>query len=439
MVVRFRALACPVDASTGDQRRFADDSLEAADCPMPGRYVSMDVGGHDQAVSVAAIDSVDMSMAGEIWLEGHLLDADREATPRLAENVAEATKMIEEGIVGFSVDLDDFEAVPVLKGTDTPASMDDFMDDDAEMELLITRGRIRSATLVAIPAFVETNHTITLTYEDATAEGAETPVEADAALIASMGAKLIPFAAFSPPVPITGPTPMTYDFAATPPRAYGHIATWGTCHEGFKDSCILAPHDPSDYHDFHIHRTETDKGPVYAGRITAGGRHPAEVGLGAHAMRQHHDDMIEAARVLASEDEWGIFVCGPIADDLDDATMEILSRRKVSGGWEETASGLALIEVLALKKGPRAVSEPGFPVFAFSHGRQVALTAALGPQADDPSHVPDYTEIFRTAYAVIEEEKTRRADAARLREELTATLAGDAEMMRDELSRALEA
>jgi len=573
MVTNFRALACPVDASTGDQRRMAEGALTAAPCPMPARYAGSDVGGHDGAVTIGAIDSVDMSTPGEIWLNGHLFEANRDTMPRLAENIAEATKLIQEGVLGFSVDLDDFEAEPVLTGTDTPVSMGDFEDPDAEMELLITKGRIRSATLVAIPAFVETNHTIELTYEDAPAlvaslsgatdlpvadremawdgpaaagrifdahsdkdgnvdkaaagraflwvdgdgtkrgdyklgfadlidgdlktvprgvaataggrgvdatdildadkdavkgricelysqiqdvfedwpdcpfdasatadPGADNP--ADAALIASMGAeRVIPFAAFTPPVAITGPTPITYDFSATPPIAYGHIATWGTCHEGFKDSCVLAPRDPGNgYQDFHTHRTETDRGAVYAGRITAGGRHPTEVGLGAHAMRQHHDGMTEVARVLASEDEWGLLVCGPIDPDLDDTTMEILSRRKVSGGWEETAAGLALIEVLALKKGPRAMSEPGFPVitFGFSHGRQVALTAALGPDADDPTRVPDYAEIFRTAYGVIEEENAKRTAAEQARGELTAALASDAEMMAQELSRALE-
>lgn len=432
MATRFRALACPVDASTGDRRRFAEGAIEVADCPMPARYTREDIGGHDGAVTIAVTESVDLSIAGEIWLEGHLLEVDREIMPRLAEDVAEATLLIEQGVVGFSVDLDDFEAIIVREGTDEEISMDDFEDPDLKMEMLITRGRIRSATLVAIPAFVETNHTITLTVEEAE----EATEDADvAALIASVSVlDVVPFAAFTPPIAVVGPTPMTYDFSSTPPMAYGHVATWKTCHEGFKDSCVLAPRDPGDYSDFHTYRVDTDQGPVYAGRITAGGRHPEAVGLGAHAVRAHHDAMTEVARVVATEDEWGLFVCGPITSDLDDATMRILSRRKVSGHWEETARGLALIEVLALGPGPRRHSEPGFPITAsYSHGRQVALCASLGPQVDDMSRAPEYADIFRTAYGVIREEDDKRAEAEAARASLTAVLNADGAMMAEEL------
>lgn len=438
MVTRFRALACPVDASTGDQRRFAEGAIEVAACPMPARYTREDVGGHDGAVTIAVTESVDLSVAGEIWLEGHLLEVDRETMPRLAEDVAEATLLIEQGVVGFSVDLDDFEATFVREGTDEEITIDDLDDPDLRVEMLITKGRIRSATLVAIPAFVETNHTITLTVEESDSE----EVSADLALVASMGRDLIPLSAFTPPVKITGPTPMTYDFTVTPPVAYGHVATWTTCHEGFQDSCVLAPRDPgSGYRDFHIHRTETDNGTVYAGRITAGGRHPSsdDFSIDAHAVRRHHDGMTEVARVLASEDEWGLFVCGPIMGELDDATLRILSRRKTSPDWRETVDGLAMIEVLALAAGPRQHSEPGFPIVAgFSSGRQVALCASLGPDPEDAPRVPDYASIFRTAYGVITEEQAKEAAAEADREALAALVADDAGMMAAELISATE-
>jgi hypothetical protein len=445
MVTRFRALACPVDAATGDQRRFAEGSIEAADCPMPARHTREDVGGHDGAITIAVTESVDLSTAGEIWLEGYLLAPDRETMPRLAEDVAEATLLIESGVVGFSVDLDDFEATYVRAGTDEEITMEDLDDPDLRVEMLITKGRIRSATLVAIPAFVETNHTITLTVieDEEPTEGDEVVEEeaSVAALVASMSSPApLPFSAFTPPVAITGPTPMTYDFSVTPAVAYGHVATWSTCHAGFRDSCVLAPRDPgSGYRDFHIHRTETDKGTVYAGRITAGGRHPSsdDFAIDAHAVRRHHDGMTEVARVLASEDEWGLFVCGPIVDDLDDGTMRILSRRKVSPDWRETVDGLAMIEVLALADGPRQHSEPGFPIVAgFSSGRQVALCAALGPEADDAPRVPRYAEIFRTAYGVIREEEAKAAEALVERDRLAEALAADTAMMAEELLNA---
>lgn len=442
MATQFRALACPVDASTGDRRRFAEDALSSQPLPMPLRWVRSDVGGHDGAVTVAAIRELEID-GTDVWVSGVIFDdVDRETMPRLAEDVAEVTKLIEEGVVGISVDLDDFEGTFVRVGTDEEISMDDLEDPDLEVEMLVTKGRIRSGTLVAIPAFVETNHTITLTVEETEEVDAE-PVETTAALIASLGIaeKLIPFSAFTPPVPITGPTPMTYDFSVTPPIAYGHVAGWKTCHEGFKDSCVLAPRDPGgDYSDFHAYRVETDGGTVYAGRITAGGVHPSSTDftIDAHAVRRHHDGMTEVAFVVATEDQWGLFVCGPINEGLDDATMRILSRRKVSPDWRETARGLAMIEVLALKEGPRAHSEPGFPItFGFSRGRQVALCAALGPQVADTQRAPEYADIFRTAYGVIREEDAKHAEAEAERASLAAVLDADSAMMAEELIKSL--
>lgn len=567
MATRFRALAAPVDASTGDRRRFAADALTAAPCPMPLRYAPEDMGGHDGAVTIGAIQSLEMD-GSQVWASGTLFDdVNRETMPRMAENVAEAMKLITEGVAGLSVDLDDFDAVPVLVGTDTPVGMDDLEDPAAQMELLITKGRIRAATLVDIPAYVETNHTFELfdgaapvdpamvaslsgstslpvadrgmawdgpaaagrifdahSDKDGNVDKAGTSpaflwVDGDgtkrgdyklgfadmvdgklqivprgvaaaaggrgvdatdlsdsdksaikgricelyghiqnefpdwpdcpfdssaassAALIAALGpASLVPLSAFTPPV-VTKPTPMTYDFAHEPPIAYGHILTWNTCHEGFKESCVVAPRDPTgEYREFHTHRRQTDGGAIYAGRITAGGKHVTteDDSLTAHSVRKAHDGMTTVAYVRAIEDEFGVLVCGPIEGELDDATMRILSRRKVSGDWRETSDGLELVEVLALRPGPRHESEPGFPItFSFRDGRQVALCASLGPEADDvPGNLLNTAEIFRQAYHVIRGEEAKLAAAEVARGELAAALASDAEMMAADLIEA---
>src|SRR5690606_27424626 len=108
----------------------------------------------------------------------------------------------------------------------------------------------------------------------------------------------------------------------------------------------------------------------------------------------------------------------------------ILSRRKVSGDWRETSDGLSLVELLALSPGPRLHSEPGFPVATHSrNGRQVALTAALGPSPDD--------EPRRELFAQISAEV-----AAQLRAELAGALEADranrAAPVRAELAEMLE-
>lgn len=467
MGTRFRVLAAPVDSSTGDRRRFAPDAITHQALPMPLRWVRQDVGAHDGAVTVAAIQDVEVDGAN-IWISGVFFDdVAPETMPRLAEDVAEAMKLCREGVLGPSVDLDDFEAAPVRIGEDEVLDYEDITEED-ELELLVTKGRMRSATLVAIPAFAETNHT--MTFDDAEEEEEEEDGQADeetdageddeavsepeneadedtpelAALIASLSAAetLFSFDAFSAVRP-DKLLPITYDFERG--IVYGHVAPWGQCHQGIPDACVLAPRDEDGgkYRDFHVHRVETDQGIVYAGRITAGGQHPdVTENVTAHHVRQAHDSMTTVAYVRATEDAFGIFVCGPIVPGLDEQTRGVLSRRKVSGDWRETQDGLSMIEVLALGPGPRALSEPGFPIrLGFAGTRQVALVASLSPEAYPEMSIGsfDFTEAFRQAYNVIQEEEAAKLEAEQLRGELGELLNADAEQARDELARTIGA
>jgi hypothetical protein len=592
MATRFRALSVPLGTPTGDRRRLAPGVVEAAPTPMPLRWTREDHGGHTGAVTIGSITGLQAD-GNDIWAEGHLFDdVDPVTLPRLTQDVAEARKLIEEGVVGLSIDPDDYEVQLVRAGTYEAVAAEDLIDPLVPVEELVTNARIRAATLVPIPAFVETNHTITLqpneavlppdelddcgcpgdpemlpalvasvsgdtglpvgdreaawdgpgaasrifdAYSDdagnvdkaragkaflwvdgggsrrgdyklgfadltdgrleisprgvaATAGGrgvdaADIPAEAKdavksricalyskiqneyedwpecpfdspdaastaaqeyAALTASEG-PAYPAAAFTAPVEITGLTPITYDWDGG--IVYGHVAPWGVCHQGIADSCVLAPHDRGgEYREFHTHRVETDQGTVYAGRITAGGRHP-EIGdeVTAHHVRQHHDQLTTVAYVRAREDDFGIFVCGPIVPGLDEETRHVLSRRKVSADWRETIDGLSMVEVLALGSGPRAHSEPGFPVrTAFAGGRQVALVASLSPEPEAVQEVPErpfhgfeLAEAFRQAYHAIKDEEAKAVQAERLRGELSEVLAEDAERVRSELTQVM--
>jgi hypothetical protein len=212
------------------------------------------------------------------------------------------------------------------------------------------------------------------------------------------------------------------------------------CHEGFPDSCVLAPRAPGDgsYREFHVHRVMTNEGMIYAGRITAGGDHPSssDPGITAHQVRREHDDKTQIAYVHANEDEFGIFVCGPLTrTDFDAATMQILSRRKVSSDWRETVDGLSMIEVLALRPGSRQVAEPAFPIRAsFSAGRQTGLTMAISPE---PPAVA-YEEMFRkTAARLVREELDRAQAAGFARAQLQEALSSDARAQREVLMELL--
>jgi hypothetical protein len=459
---KFRTMLAPIGMSTGDGRRFQDGAITLVDLPMPFEWARSREGGHDGAVSIGAVQeatvlSVADAVKGEwiaedrvsgldpammaVWGKGEMFDGvDREEMPRLAEDTAEALHLITNGTLGPSVDLDSFEAVPVLAGTDDPVTWEDIEahyeehGEEPKIELLVTAGRVRAATLVSIPAYAETSRPLELIVEDGAAlvaaeeEGQDTG-EARArllTLVASVSTATLPdIAAFTRPT-LPGPTPITWDYEAG--RVYGHIATWRTCHVGFDGVCITPPRDDegTEYASFNRFPVETADGVVWAGRLTVGGRH-AGLSDGAARAMSVYDGKDVVAWVRAYSDEHGIVVSGVIHGEIDARTMAILDRRKVSGDWRETAAGLSLIEVLALSPGPKQHSEPGFPVETFSRaGRQVALVASLSPDPET-THIPVVTatltdEDIDRVLARREQREAERKAQAEARRELHATL-----------------
>jgi hypothetical protein len=406
MGTKFRTMLAPINAPTGDGRRFQTGGITLAPVPFPFEWARSREGGHDGAVVVGAVQAANIGTVKEavaagwisaeaakaiklgndaeaVWASGELFDeVSREEMPRLAEDVAEAMHLIGAGTLGPSVDLDSFEGIPVMEGTDEPITWEDLeaayeeTGEEPKIELLITAGRVRAATLVSIPAFMETSRPLELVTADPEEAAGAVAV---AALIASVGtAEAPPVAAFDMPT-LEGPTPITFDFATG--RVFGHIAEWRTCHAGYADVCVTAPKDPAgDYAWFNRYPVDTeDGGTVWAGRLTVGGRHPG-LSLTASSTMVQYDGKTVAAYVRATEDEFGIVVSGVMVPGLTEADRRVLSRRKVSGDWRETPAGLSLVELLALSPGPRQHAEPGFPVATHSrNGRQTALTAALGP------------------------------------------------------------
>jgi len=450
---RFRTMLAPINTSTGDGRRFAAGGITLADMPMPFEWVRQREGGHDGAVSVGAIQeakimSVKDALAGDwisadaakgmdsaaegVFARGVMFDdADRETMPRLAEDVAEAMHLATNGTLGPSVDLDSFEAQAVMEGSDeslTWEMIEEYMEanDGAEppIELLITQARVRAATLVSIPAFAETARPFELMAET---EDAEAAAETDTlALIASVGtmARQLPAVGFFDRPALTGPTPITWEWSTG--RVFGHIATWATCHVGFEGVCVTPPREDESYAWFNRYAVDTqDGGTVSTGRITVGGRH-AGLALSASSAMAAYDDKVTAAHVRAYADEFGIVVAGAINPDLTGADRAVLDRRKVSGDWREIGGGLSLVEVLALSPGPRAHSEPGFPVETHArNGRQVTLVASLGPDpAAFRAAASPVVDVDALADA-LERRQADRAAAAAARAELAATVEAD--------------
>lgn len=469
MGTKFQTMLAPIGLSTGDGRRFKDGSITLDETPFAFQWVRESEGGHNGAVSVgvveeAAILTVKDALAGgwvdpedakgmdpkmsAVWAKGEMFDGvDRELMPRLAEDTAEAVHLIGAGTLGPSVDLDTFEGIPVFEGTDEEVTwerMEQIFEEtgqEPKLELLITEGRVRAATLVSIPAFAETSRPLRLvSADDATEETVADETKRAAALIASVATQARPLVATFALPELDGPTPITWDWENG--RVFGHIATWQTCHVGYSDVCVTAPKDESGtYAAFNRFPVETeDGGTVWAGRITVGGRH-ASLDLDAPRAMAAYDGKAVAAHVRAYTDAHGIVVAGPIELPEDSPHRAALDRRKVSGDWRETADGLSLVEVLALSPGPRAHAEPGFPIpGTFSRaGRQVALTAALGPdpiEGGSGGNRAATVDVDALAEA-LERRQAERAARAQAAEELAAALKDITDKERAELAAAL--
>lgn len=466
MGTRFRTMLAPINLPTGDGRRFQTGGIELASTPFPFEWARAREGGHDGAVVVGAVHEAVIATVGEalkqgwvtaeqvknaglskdtegVWASGVMFDdVDREEMPRLAEDVAEAMTLIGGGVLGPSVDLDSFEGIAVKEGTDEEITWEmleqaELEGEDLKVELLITAGRVRAATLVSIPAFAETPRPLELLEA---VEGDEAASETTtAALIASVAApSRAPDATLFELPELSGPTPITYDWERG--QVYGHIAVDGTCHTGFSDVCVLPPVEvDGEYTWFNRYPVETaDGGLTWAGRLTVGGHH-ADLSLTASGAMAVHDGKVVAAHVRARKDAFGIAVAGPINPDLDERAKNILSRRKVSGDWRETPTGLSLVELLALAPGPRRLSEPGFPVATHvTAGRQTALTASLGPDASLPS--PARAASASAIEAALERVMDRRETALRMRTEAEAARAAlRAELERDSTDEGAEA
>jgi len=134
---RWMGLLAPVNAPTGDRRKFVPGALSHRPLPLPLMWQRMSVGGkHDGSVVIGTLDNIHIDNNNVIG-EGDLFDPDTIGMPRLAEDIAEVRFLLQKGVIGPSVDLDDV-TFEMRNG-----------------EAVIVKGRISAATLLPVPAFAE--------------------------------------------------------------------------------------------------------------------------------------------------------------------------------------------------------------------------------------------------------------------------------------------
>lgn len=181
----WRGMLAPLDVSTGDGRRFLSSGISNRQLPMALKWQREDSMGHDASVIIGSCTEINYGTVKEAidngwidakciqpskfaadlraaWGAGLLFEVDPQRMPRLAEDINEATLLLEQKVIGPSVDAGSAEAVIAKKGSDEPLSEEELDElfwgdesEDVELEMLFTEYQIAAATLVAIPAFAE--------------------------------------------------------------------------------------------------------------------------------------------------------------------------------------------------------------------------------------------------------------------------------------------
>lgn len=340
---------------TGDGRIIAPGGGSSRTLPLPLSYQQQSSDGHSGSVVVGSIDELTIR-DGMVTASGHMLDA---------AYGTDVMELLDAGVIGPSVDLDDVEYTM-----------------DAQERIVITTWRIAGATLVAIPAFEGVNVTLDpMAVESGSAlarppgwdrpEDDRDPHHMAEWMHASAAPALPPVAWFTKP-DLDQLTPLTVSDSG---RVFGHIAPWGQCHVGLP-GCVTAPSSMSGYAYFHTSEQATADGPVLpVGTLVAGPRH-ADAGAAFQAAVAHYDDPAAAvARVVAGEDEHGIWVAGWLLPGAAPEAVEVFRTSPVSGDWRRIGGSLELIAVCS-------VNAPGFPVprarVAFSSGAQRTLVGSFG-------------------------------------------------------------
>jgi hypothetical protein len=341
---------------TGDGREFAPDSLEWANPPLPLMWQRQSEPQHNRSVVVGRIDRVERR--GAEILGWGVIDLG-------SEDGAEVARQMGLDVAGgVSVDVDSVKDADVeLIYGDDPGQEDVGRDDDVVMlfgpppeKVLFHRGRVRGATLVALPAFVEARLRLMSDTETdemlaALADESIDMPEPDAGLVASGGPLYPPSRWFSNPG-LDGPTPWTVDDEG---RVWGHLALWNSCHTSFADRCVTPPRE-RDFPFFMKREIETDDGKmVGVGQITMGTGH-AGLGLDSRPAAEHYDNTGSALVDCAvGTDKWGIWVAGALRPQVEGAKLRELRAASLSGDWRRIGGKLRLVAVLA-------VNVPGYPI-----------------------------------------------------------------------------
>lgn len=411
---RFHCLIIVEGIQTGDKRLFAEQSLTWRDLPLPLMAQDDNTPEHEGAMLIGNFDDIQRK-----GLEIHGYGA------YLTEPGEEAARLI--GLVqsgelrGVSADIDDVEFEVLFPTTDANGEPlpDMFMmlfdpeaeppptevlDDGIEYEVMpiaqevlrVTEGRVMGATVLTFPAFQEAYIEDDSGDVSLAASGPRIMTESHVTGVMLNGVGPLSAAGSLAPGRATGRegSPARFDFPEIPPRewfevpetpgpmpltildsgqVFGHLAVWGECHIGLAGECVEPPPSTCNYARFHLGEIPVDDGGrVSVGKLTFGIGH-ADLKLNAEAARRHYDNSrAAAADLVASDGEYGIWVCGAARSTLTTADVREVMSCPPSGDWRRFGRNLELVAALS-------VVVPGFQTLRASARarREEGLIASL--------------------------------------------------------------
>lgn len=337
---------------SGDGRLFGLGSLDWEKPPQPLMYQPVNVGGHNASIMVGDIQQITRHgsrIRGKGVVFGSALRGEH------GEGIRH---MMETG--GVSVDVDKVKDANVeLIFADGEGSEGGNMFAKPETTIFHS-GRIRGATLVAFPAFVEAKLSFTGDTLTAAADVQSCGCETNDPLVASAHTITIPNLPkaewFNEPtdVKLTGALTITDEG-----RVYGILAPGNTTHRSRK---TRVPRGNVDYTRFHKGETIVEGGGrVVTGVITASCGHAPTENYGTLNNRmEHYDNSCSVlANVRVGESKQGyVWFGGALNAGASPAQVAQALGCALSGDWQPHQDRPGIREFIAA----HLVPVPGFPL-----------------------------------------------------------------------------
>lgn len=349
---------------TGDRRMFAPNSIDWPDLPINLLWQPQTGDGHDGAVIVGNITAI--ARSGNLIIGRGTFDLG-------GAYGAEAYRMVRDGFLyGTSIDADNFVAADIELIYEQAESADDM----PEIAMTVFHGgRLRGATLVAIPAFVEAR--IGLLPEAAepapiammlAATIGETPATTTPGVETVAAVEPLTAASYTITIPDVPPAhwfdePVDVEIAGAltvtdEGRIYGRLAPANVGHRSFEKR-VTVPMGNVDYSLFMGREALTaGGGRVVCGVVTMDCGHASGHTRDPGIALDHYDNTCSiVAQVRVGENKAGVWVAGALVPGVTAAQVVKMMGSQLSGDWRPHRERPGWRELA----GALLVPVPGFP------------------------------------------------------------------------------